>query len=71
MKSISYQNFFHAHFNDLPLSEEALFGSVFLPEEHHHLVEEAKNCDLKAIQKLKDMFMHGTKGATQNFVLCK
>lgn len=71
MKSISYQNFFHAYFDDLPLSEDALFGKVFLAEEYHPLVEEAKNCDLIAIQKLKDMFMYGAKGVKKNFDVAK
>ncbi|TXB61358.1 MULTISPECIES: hypothetical protein [Phaeodactylibacter] len=71
MKSISYQNFFHAYFDDLPLSEEALFGKVFLPEEQHYLVEEAMNCDLIAIRKLKEMFTHGVDGASRNFDVAK
>lgn len=71
MKSISYQNFFHSHFDDLPLHEDVLFGKIFLPEKHHHLIEEAKNCDLKAVEQLKDMFIYGKKGTTANFEVAK
>ena len=71
MKPISYQNFFHEQFDDLPLSEDALFGTIFLPEKHRYLVEEAQNCDLNAIRKLKEMFTYGKEGITPNFEIAK
>lgn len=71
MKSISYKNFFHSHFDDLPLSEDALFGKVFLQEKYHHLIDDAKACDLKAIRKLKDMFTYGRYGTSPNFEIAK
>jgi hypothetical protein len=71
MKSISYQNFFHSHFDDLPLSDDVLFGKIFLPEDHHYLIDDAKSCNLEAVQSLKEMFTYGTKGATPNFDVAK
>ncbi|MEL7222660.1 MAG: hypothetical protein AAGJ93_15160 [Bacteroidota bacterium] len=71
MKSISYHNFFHSHFDDLPLNDDVLFGKIFLTEDQHYLIDEAKSCNLEAIQKLKEIFTHGTHGATPNFEVAK
>ena len=67
MKSISYKNFFHSDFEDLPLSDDALFGKMLLPEKYHHLIEQAKACDIEAIRKLKEMFTYGRDGTIPNF----
>ena len=71
MLSISYQYFFKSHFDDLPLTEEALFGKMLLPEKYHYLIEEAKAGDDEAIATLKEMFMYGKEGTIPNFEIAK
>ena len=71
MKQISYHDFFHTHFEDLPLSEDVLYGTIFLPKELQYLVEEAQNCDLQAIRELKEIFTYGSKDVQSNFEVAK